>query len=253
MNLTLPRDFESYNCFRKFKSLIGHHSTAHEKAVYVFVKLWTELGYQVDIHGGSGVFKNSERELFGDSIGDPAHFDKLVQSEVLIPSGEDWVCPMFTMTNRELDKDHIPFTARGRLVQNFNRKHAKLSKAATPFVAKLPPESWTLEGGATIKPDQMRRIVMLIKTIDSVLRLTDRLPENYTPGLIHDTLRVVTNYSDDKVTIIMRRLHIKKTTGMRRSTDYLLANFDEMVAKIMPDDGYVQWSRERANAGGLDR
>jgi hypothetical protein len=244
MTLSLPRDFQAYSCYRRLRDMIGDNA-----ALCLFVRLWVELGYQIDVHGGSGVFSKKEAQAFLDSLPigpeKTAAFGSLVNSQCLIPSGEDYVCPMFVLANKDLDANYVPDSQRAQLLSAFNKRIQKIDKNAIPFTATIPPECWSVDD-RIMTQEEMKRAVMLIKTIDAVLRSPDRQAYDYTPGLCQAALQVTKDYTENKLHVILRTMFIKRSTcGLNRSTEYYLNHFEDVVLKLMPDEGFIKWSKKR--------
>ena len=158
---------------------------------------------------------------------------------------------MFNLSNKVLDASYTQFNAKGGANSSFQRKRSKIESGAVSFVSQLPKECSFNSGSAPLTPEQLRRAVMLIKTLDAVLKIPDRKPEKYTPGMIQAAVDVGSRYSEEKIVTILCRLNLKKNTGMRNETGSLLEKFDELVVRIMPNDGYVKWLSDRSKGLGL--
>ncbi len=248
MTLKLPRDYKLYNCYRRLKDLHGGDDAI---ANQVFMQLWVDLGYQVDCHGRAGRIKRSECDGFNSTVGRPGAFLSLLESQCLIPANdEEYVCPMFENHNPELDRDFLPATARGRATVNFLKKVNKHQVKAIEYAGKLPPACWYCEDGVTkILDHEMKRIILVIKMLDNLLGQDRRQFNHYTPGLVQAGHSVIRKWSEDKLMVILKRLYMVRGTikDLPRATGYALQDFENMVWKIMPDEGFLRWDGKRGN------
>lgn len=248
MILKLPRDYRCYNCYKRLVSLVQYDERL---ANAIFMQLWTDLGYQVEVHGRSGRIQKSEAEHFDRAVNYPGAFVLLLESQTLVPSNEDeYLCPIFELNNRELDRDFIPSGAKGRMITNFNKKLQKHTVKAFDYVGKMPEQCWILEDGVTrILQFEMNRCILLIKMIDNLLGQDRRQFNHYTPPLLQAAQFIVSRWSDDKLHVILRRLFFMRGTikDLPRTTADALRRWDDLVWKVMPDEGYVKWSKPESN------
>lgn len=240
MILKRPRDFACLNQFVRLRKVLGDSS-----AVIVVDGLWTQLGYQLEIHGASGFFEFKDAELFLRSLPipqdqKPVVMSALLESGFLRVQGHDFDCPLFLYYNPELDKNYIP-DANKWYIYDRARNQMEEDKSAT--VTKLPKDCWFVEE-TRVMPGDMNRIVMLVKTVDGILKLGRRAPEEYDTPLIHAALRVIQSHTDARLDIILKRLWIKRSTnGIPRNTVAVLNQFEDVLVAIMPNDGFLNWAR----------
>jgi hypothetical protein len=241
MILKKPRDYACFSQFSKLSKLLGEGS-----ALIVIEVLWVQLGYQVEIHGTSGFLAQGDVEIYLRAlpIPDPQKpevMPALLASEWLKPRGEHYECPLFFHYNPEIDKDFIPDDSRHYL---FDRAREQYLHESSGVVANVPPDCWTVSDDVKITPAEMNRIVMLVKTVDGILRLGKRESHEYDMALVHTGYRVIQQFTELQLGIILKRLWLKKNArGIPRNTVQLLNDFDNVMIAIMPNDGFLKWAR----------
>lgn len=242
MILKLPRDFRCYNCYRRLRELLEFDDRL---TLAVFMELWTQLGYQVDVHGRSGRIGVSEREYFDNAVHHPGAFVALLESQTIIPINEDeYFCPIFEQSNEELDRDFIPDMVKARSHAKFLQKVKKHSVKAFDYMVKMKPECWLLEDGVTkIIEMDMNRSILLIKLIDNLIGQDRRAFSFYSPPLIQSAHTIIRAWSDDRLLVVLRRLYAARGTlkDLPRTTADVLRRFEDLVWKVMPDEGYIKW------------
>lgn len=247
MILQIPRDFQSYPCFRNLMIEVGNEIDA----TFLFFKLWVELGYQCDLHEQPGYFDRGCIEAFNASM---KKFDGkagllcLLAAKVITPHKDegDYICPMFMKVNQQLCGDTLPPAERAEMVGRFNRKK-HVARENTESVAKrLPEDVWMGPFGLRLTLEEMKRCITLIKIVDSVVAQKARQKFEFTLGIIHDAHRVNSRFSDTQTEIILKRLFFvrrQKVVTLPRFAAQVLSRWDDILYQIMPDDGFLNWDK----------
>lgn len=250
MMLRLPNDIESYNQYRRFVRLIGDEA----KAGYVVLRLWAELGFQSRNHGKSGLFERSETEVFLWSLkieNAAEAFELLIKSKLLLPNSDGWLCPIFTENNPECDRDYIaPGIMTGIRVTYWRRRDG-IERRSPGIAQQLEPMAWHTEDGSLVTPEEMNRRIVLIKMLDSIVEGFERKPKDFDVGLVHAAGRVCQGYAAHKLDLILRRIHlmVRRTPTMPRKTADVLRQWDDVVAMVAPEEGFINWGRNQDHEG----
>lgn len=245
MRLTIPRDFSALLEYRKLLEVLADES----KAIVLFVKLMVHLGYEVESSGAAGFMSEEDDFIFQRTI--PFQCDQpmtlLTACGLLkkVPGG--WECPLFLYYNASLDPNWIPDDT-DESWKTFRNGQAMMAKDAPSIAESLPAQSWYIDQ-ARVTDDRMNKILMLVKTIDAILKTGKRSPSQFEPPLIQASNWVLTEYSDVEVSVILRRafeVSRRKNLppGFNRSTIVFLEKWEDAVKLLMPADGYVKWQRK---------
>lgn len=240
MILKRPRDFYCFNQYRNIMKVLGESS-----AIIVLDMLWIHLGYQVEVHGVSGFLERDAMGMLLRELPIPQpQLEKVVpallQSKLLRARGEHFECPLFTYYNPEIDANYIPDDSKWHL---YDRARSQYVEDSSETTAKIPKDSWVVNG-EKVTPADMNRIVMLVKTVDGILKLGKRTPAEFDPPLIHAASRVIREFSEAQLSVVLKRLWLKKnTSGIPRSTAQLLNDFNSVMIAIMPNDGFLKWAQ----------
>ena len=249
MTLRLPRDFSSLIQFRKLEELLGDRA----RATLLFIALWVELGYSVESTGAAGFLSDTDEFVFQRIP--PAQIDapmKTLEASGFInkvPGG--WECPIFTFYNAALDASYIPDDS-DELWKNFTNGKQEMARGASAILESIQPQCWFWKEGK-IEPALMQKALLLIKMVDAILKLGKRPPAEFEPPIIHAAIEVINGWSDTKISVILRRafeVSRRKNLppGFTRSTVIFLERFEDVVALLLPADGWVKFSKRATHA-----
>lgn len=253
MTLRLPNDIESYNQYRRFVRLIGDEV----KAGYVVLRLWAELGFQSRNHGKSGLFERSETEVFLWSLKlehPEDAFELLIRSKLLLPNSDGWICPIFAESNPECDRDYIAPGIMTGIKAAYGRRRDAIERRSPGIAQQLEPMAWQEEDGSLVTPEEMNRRVVLIKMLDSIVEGFERKPKDFEVGLVHAAGRACKGYAPHKLDLILRRIHlmVRRTPTLPRKTADVLREWDEVVAMVAPEEGFINWTRNQEHENNPD-
>lgn len=249
MTLKIPRDFQSYPAFRQLMIEVGNE----QDAIFLFLKLWIELGYQCDQHEQAGYFDRGCVAAFNASVKtfqDKPAIVCLLAARVIIPHKDDgdFICPMFIKTNDELSADNMPAGAKAELTARFNRKRHVAIENMPSVVSRLPEDVWMGPMGHRLTLEEMKRAITLTKVVDSVMGQKARQKFEFTLGVIHDAHRVNCRFSDVQIDVILKRLYFLRRTRniltVPRQAAEVLRRWDDLLYQILPDDGFVAWEKK---------
>jgi len=156
------------------------------------------------------------------------------------------VSPLFESLHRDMDPARMD--ARKSSNKVFNRTIKMHADAATGLLTSIAPDCWKRADGTTAPQEQVRRALTLIRFLDATCGLpSSRKPDGFTPGLVQRAVEVCERYDDTKLVAIERRIYgYQRQHGMEayREAEHLLANFDSLVFKIYPAEGFVSTANE---------
>lgn len=242
--MKIPDDIELSFQFRELNKSFGG------KAWIIFGILWSQLAAQAKTHGRAGMYERrwfhhlcSALEKAGVETAEVEA--KLVESEMLRESGDDYFCPIFAGCNHEMDWSHIPETSEWS--KQWDSFMQTTARNGLQVQRKLPKPVWYLPRGGTVPTAVMNRAIVLISTLDQILR-TPRKPESMTPFLIQAAVAVVGDHTDLKLSVVLRRfLSLSRPSlspKLPRTTEDCLRHFDDLIVGIMPNDGFVDWLKK---------
>lgn len=196
--------------------------------------LWIELGYSVESTGAAGFLSEKDEFVFKSyGIDTPLALLTLAGFLKKVPGG--WECKMFIHYNAQLDASWIPGDS-DESWQLFLNGRAKMAEQSSEILAALPSQSWFSMTGK-IEEGVMKKIVLLVKIIDAILKVGKRPPAEFEPPLIHAGLAIITEWPETKINVILRRafeVSRRKNLppGFTRSTIVFLEKFDDIVTLL---------------------
>jgi hypothetical protein len=249
MDTKIPRDIEGHPFFPRLAKAFGGRAAAS----FVSLRLWCELGYQVEIHGKSGVMDFHEVPAFCDSVVDGLEplgqkltpelvIAALTDARLLEPHGEHYFCQIFARMNPDLDLK----AAEGSRNRHFMLISKAAGKMAQKVVPRLEGHLWDKGDGTRFTAAEMNEAVLLIKTIDRIMHLKpERRPGEFDTALIQDAHRIVTGTSANQLTAVLKRYYkCRSLAGLPRTTPLVLKEWDDVLAKITPEDGWGLWAKK---------
>jgi hypothetical protein len=245
MTLRIPRDFTQLLQFRKMEELLGDR----HRATLLFIALWTHLGYEVESTGAAGFMADIDEFIFQRIL--PGQIDApmrvLEASGFLkkVPGG--WECLLFCHYNAQLDANWIPDETDDAWRKFIDGKTA-MAKETPLILESIPNQSWFLEKTGKVEDAMMKKAILLVKMIDGILKVGKRAPAEFEPPLIGAAISVIQEWTDIQISVILRRAYEvsrRKTLppGFTRSTMVFLERFEDVVALLLPAEGYIKWSK----------
>ena len=248
MLLTFTRDIALTNQFWRLKKLIGE-----EHAWVLWIHLWINLALQAEfVHGAVGHFAGSEEKAFREGLPIPIDdpITVLLKAGFLEVESGGWSCKMFLNGNEKMDWDYIEADTDER-VELWRQGLQRVCSETPEAIRSLPVECLTDKDGNPIPTDRLTRAVMLIKTLDGVLKFARRKPEQFSVRLVQAAAAVVERFPDDlQREVILKRFFFKRSIkGFPRQTERLLHDWDQAMMLVYPDEGWQRWAHKGAKPG----
>lgn len=256
--VALQFEFDRYREYRRLEKILADRFKTFGVyiAAFICVRLWVELGYQA-VENEIGRMPKSELEFWyyrtgADAIGISFEEcrDALLKSELLQEHGPNhFMCRMFHDANHEhLRTTQAVLVIRDRDKERYDRIRSKMEKKTYAEVLKLPPDYFADVDGNPVTLIEMNSAIAVIRNIDAIQRCPQRSMADFTMGLIHDAVRFRRRFGSQKAELIMRRFFIRRNApGVPKQAEQILANIDEFLIRIEPDEGWVRWANLREN------
>jgi len=236
----LPPEIELSFPFRALRDRVGAHLASH-----LFLRLWCDLAFQARLHGETGVYRAQDLPLFCRSV-DRADADKLLKECGLVKEREngDLWCPIFYEHNAHLDKSWVPPTSKwlSDWIEFQRRLEASADLAMT---SKLPKEAWYLPGGEVVPEGIMNRAMVIIQSIDVILRTRKRDYSTVSVALAQGAAGVALRHSPTKISVVLKRFLAMSRPQLNPmlppTTEQAVLHFDDLIMLVCPDEGFGSW------------
>lgn len=244
--IKLPLDFQSWHEFRMLAAKMGL-----SRATFIYVMLWRELAYQVDVTRQLGFLRAEMWDLFHAPISEVLSSNVtlhpnggvtpgtafltptfLVEVGILTVCEGGWMCSRFARLNEHLSPDYKPMHMKGAAASKLTRQLRKEEQHGMATAMLFSPESWKLPDGRAMTSDEIKQVRLVVIGLDGALGIEDRPNVGGWPeGLTHDAWRVTQKYKPEERELILRWvLHHATHPAIPKTTEQLLERFDEVVA-----------------------
>jgi hypothetical protein len=239
----IPSDVELSFAFRELARRIGVG-----KAWTVIGILWSHLAIQARSHRRCGIYEGQWISHLWEVLKRadvPDAAPHLTDSHLIEPAGKDFYCALFHASNPELDGSYVPDGKSWKLEwEKFRDRQVTDTKQSVDL---LPAECWIVSGGS-IPASLMNRAWVLVNTLDLITARKGRKPESMTPLTMQAAARVVSQHSEAKLSIVLRRFlsmsRPKNNPILPLTTQECLANFDDLILAVMPTEGFCDWLKK---------
>lgn len=213
--------------------------------------LWSHLATQAKAHGRCGVYEGAWishlwSALQRCDIPTDLIESHLAESRLLVKSGDDYFCELFSCMNPELDASYIPDSNSWMLEWNNFKK--KQEEKTEDHVDQLPKEAWQMPDGSIVPRTMMNRAWVLVNTLDIITTRKPRNPKDILPPTMHTALSVIACHNDSRLSVILRRFLAMSRPRMNKALPHTtrdcLANFDDLILAVMPNDGFLDWVKK---------
>lgn len=228
--LHLPKDFERWPEFIEVVNSAGASAAA-----YLLLRLWVELGYEVETTSRVGFLRSVSEERFRRSVHEVEraleHLRPLME-----PESGGWMVPRFARHHEHLDPSHVPMHMRGAAVSKWARGNVKADQQITQQSLLIPPEIWKKPDGSQMNHEEIRRVMVLISALDRALGRPERpaTSNGFTEGLVLDAWRVMQTYLPDQVDLLCRRLILKRGNPViPNTTEQVLPRFRNLFEALV--------------------
>jgi hypothetical protein len=243
--LKFPRDISHVTELRKMTMILGDEG----RAILLWFALMVQLGYECESTGVAGFLADSDEFIFVKSLHFPCDtpIAILEKSGLLLKEKGGWRCPIFEFYNAELDSSFVPPDVDANW-KTFRSGQKAMLEETPQLLQDMPPTSWFLEDGRKLEEPEMRRVVMLVKSVDAILRVGKRGPTEYDLPHVHAAAAIIRDYSDVKIMVILKRgFEVTRKrglpVGLPRNTLRFLQRWEDVIAAIMPSDGFERWAK----------
>ena len=233
MELRLPFDWTRWPEFRSLCSSLGI-----VPATFTLIQLWTELGHMTAATGRVGFFPDSNLPLLLADFreaGDPeAILQQLKASGLLQTTEAGLTCPRFVKLHPHLAPDFKPMHLKGAEATRFVRRQRR--EADTDFAqALLLDDSLFMRPDRNqMDPDEVRRVRLLIRTLDNALGQPARQAHQFGEGLIQDAYTVIKAVCDrDLVAVCRQILSHRGHPAMPKTSEQILPRWQEVARMVV--------------------
>lgn len=245
MKVSWPSHICSMHQSKRLLAIVGGDWA---KVRVIIFELWENLTWSLESTGAAGYLSDADAFIFAQNlcIPIPNLIDKLVASGWLERQRGGAYCAVYSYYNKNLDASYLAdddTTSFG----TFKASQEILTSAAYSVLEQADPLIWLNEDGTKRTPEAMRRCILLVKTLDSILGLGRRRPAEFDVGLVQSASRLCNAHPADYIEVVLLRLFQKKGTalGFPKRTSYILENFEVVCSRVAPPDGFDRWLKAR--------
>lgn len=255
MEMKLPVDFERLTETRALQMLIGERATKESNlaaladvvSVYIVAKLFVDLAYQAQINNRPGYLQVASAKLFVSGLEHPTV--QLPVMELLVESGwltfqveptsfmtkelqiTEYFCERFARLNGHLAGNFKSKEAKGAAQSEVARSQRRIAQEALQQGMLLPSEIYRRRDGKPIEGSDIQRVLVLIKTLDNMLKVSGRRTGQFTEGLIADAAAAIDAKTTEELREFYGWLILHRDNAMvPKTTEQVLAKFEEIFA-----------------------
>lgn len=234
--IKLPIDLDKLPPFRAMRSALGL-----ERTLYVWFVLWQELAYRAQEGNGAGRLPKTELPSFLTALEpvepDPVKREKLLDqvlsAKLLLPDGDDYVCPRFMVLHGEMGPQRSQ-AQRGGDMRAYRQRMKKSEGEAFQQSLLISGGKLVDEEGLPLPAEDVRRLTRLIVACDNALYKSPRPPFAFTEGLIQDARAVLRRFADEQIDYVCTRvaLHRNHPALNGLTTEKLLPMFGDIAQRM---------------------
>lgn len=245
MEIRVPSDVERWPEFRLLGTAIG----SSVRASFVFLRLWVDLAHLCGVTRRVGWLPATSVDLFKADLGSngPVDFNALVgeregEFKFLFPEIEGgevrgYRCPRFAHSNGHLNPDHKPMHMKGAEASRFARRQKREQQEGTGQALLLNSELFVTPEGVAMDPESVRRINLLVRSVDNALGRPGREPHSFSEGLVQDAFQVVGAWRDRDLEDTCRKLlEFRDHPALPKTTEQILPRWSEIARNITLGD-----------------
>jgi hypothetical protein len=234
--IKLPVDVTNLPPFRFLRERLASASAA----LWVWVVTFQELLYRAQDGGPVGRFNQGEMDSVLGAIqsgipeGNEVTTRMLVESGLLRPDGEDYVCPRFITLHGGVSGGPRSMAARGGDMRAFNLRQRQLEHTAVQQCLAIAERKFVDEEGKALDSEMTRKVTRLIIGCDNALFKSDRPPVLFTEGLIQQALGVLRRFTDEEINAVLTTVAGNRQHPALNGvvTERLLPLFGEMAGRL---------------------
>jgi hypothetical protein len=237
--IRVPLDIERWPEFRVLAGACGASLASH-----LFLRLWIEFGHVASVASKVGFLSERGMELFQAEVESVVKPDALASALVgdaerrdlkfLFPVEGGFECPRFAQLNGHLDPKSKPMHQKGYEASRYLRRLRREQAEATGQALLLPTEHFTTAEGARMDAEMIRRIEILVRTVDNALGRVARPPTEFSRGLVLDAYAIAREFTDLQVYEACRKIHdFRGHAAMPETAEKLLPKWNEIVRGLV--------------------
>jgi hypothetical protein len=220
-NLHLPLDHEQWTEYRALKMSVGA-----EKASYMTLRLWIELGYQAQAGKQLGLLDKGAQYLVGEGMAIQNPLGLVLTAGFLSERPDGLYCDRFARVNKHLDPAFQPREKWGAERSKYVRDMRRYQAGAMQFSLQIPESVWMRDDGSQMAHDEIGQVMMLIRGCDNALGKPER-PQNdrgFSRTLACCALAVVKEFGpEQREAILTKLLAARGNPAIPPTTEQLLA------------------------------
>lgn len=227
--IRIPTDWESWPETRGLTQM-GRGLTPAAASLLV-VRLFRELALLVPATRRLGVIP---KEMVSTVLRDlqVEHGEILTDGSVPLlvrTESGDLCCHRFTATNAHLDPGFRPMHIKGAQVSRHRRDLRVFAGQVVAQSLFIPPE-WMADESGPWDAEHIRRVMMVIRSLDNALGLPPRQPTEaaYTETLLKEASRLLRRESWEAISLVAEALIGVTHPSLPKTTERLLERWDEV-------------------------
>jgi hypothetical protein len=230
--LTFPSDLLSIPASKKMRETLGGVGDT----LLIWWELFQQLKYRAEEGQVPGRLARLELPNVVKALAEQvpgASEALLLDAKVLLPDGEEYVCPRFASLHGGSVGGRSN-AQRGGDMRAFDARMKKAEGSAFQQSLHISESKLKDEEGQPLEADLVRRVTRLVVATDNALFRPNRPPILFTEGLIQDALQVARKLSDEEITYVCRIVakHRSHPALNGMTTERLLLKFEEIVKTL---------------------
>ncbi len=235
MDIRISRDFERSGEYRQLQRVYGD-----QVAAWLWMRLYVDLAHAVRSTKRLAWLSEELLVTLRESLGaEGAEGMVAALKEVgLLVRDESggWHCPKFAEDNPQLEPGHKSIQSAGGHSRAFVLAQKRLVEELPMQTLLLPNELFMrpeTNPPEQMNPAEVRRVTMIIRSVDNALKLPQRATATYTPALIADAWRMHEAFTDAQIqegcmVLVRHRDH----PALPKQTEQVLPRFKELVGRL---------------------
>jgi hypothetical protein len=235
-DLRIELDLEQTREFQRLFALLGGNK---EKTLFWVWRLYCDLGYLAKSGGRLGFLPEGDVELYTTAIGEvtdsEAAIQKLRESKWLMPEEGGYLCVRFMNVNAHLSFGGSERAQRalGGRMKGFRSQMSKIEANLAGQTMLIPETLFVRPDSQPMEPEEVRRVTLIIKGVDTALGLPDRQRWQYNEGLVQSAYKVNLQMSDEQISTALNLIVRKRGhPALPRVTEQVIPMLPELPGKL---------------------
>lgn len=259
MKFIMPRDWEAMTWFGMLIVELENakHPHPREAATYIVFRLWTHLTYQLADHNLAGRFDRQSADVFDfqtKTLGLESVniIETLVTVGVLEPTAYGWFCKFFAADNYWVGSGWLDGDEKRRILQRWREGRERAEKTSGSTAQAFSDERLWYAGQdmKRISPETMNSMILLVRSLDTICKMDERRPGEFTLGVMMAAHRIVSQYKPENLEAILRRIYYlsrqpRPDPRIPRDPEVIMVEFNRLVPVIMPEEIWSDWEKSK--------